>query len=69
LNEPINSFLQIALQNLEAKIVLRVTELKKFLEEKRKVETLNNLRASGPKPTTPTQFTEAQNDNRTASHK
>ena len=46
LEPPIDSMLQTALQNDEVKILFRITELEKFLEEKRKVDTLHALRAS-----------------------
>lgn len=47
LASPIDSMLQTALQNDEVKVLFRVTELKKFLAEKQRVETLQNLRATG----------------------
>lgn len=44
LDAPIDSMLQTALQNDEVKILFRITEHQKFLEEKRKVDTLHALR-------------------------
>jgi len=45
LSLPIQGLLQQALQNGEAKVMFRITELDKFLAEKAKVDTLNALRA------------------------
>ena len=47
LQEPINGMLQMALQLGDAKVMFRITELEKFCTEKKKIDTINSLRASG----------------------
>src|SRR5208337_103699 len=47
LQEPINGMLQMALQLGDAKVMFRITEFEKFCTEKKKIDAINSLRASG----------------------